>query len=190
MNSVIMGFPTNLLIDHGLTAANAAKGDLRFKNNIVAGSLTGSNSRNGQRAIIYVGPNGGASSLTVNSVMSDSTATSNAVPTTWGTAIGPLTWFRANSSRRYTTSDEVRLANPFNLTAPSFIPLSTSPIVYNAGNTANPNTPVVAADFTDNKVSDAFFTKVNYIGAFSGSGASADNWLATWTNFDPQNTDY
>jgi hypothetical protein len=37
-------------------------------------------------------------------------------------------------------------------------------------------------------VSDAFFTPVNYIGAFAGTGASTDNWMAGWTNFDPQNT--
>ncbi|WP_324677164.1 T9SS C-terminal target domain-containing protein [Hymenobacter sp. GOD-10R] len=183
MNSVIMGFPTSLLVDNGLTAANAARGDLRFKNNIVAGNLAGSNSKGGQRAIIYVGPSGGAGSLTVNNVMSDSTAAN-----TWTTAIGPLTWFGSNTNKRYTTSDEVRLANPFNLTSPSFSPLSTSPIVYTG--TSAPTTPVVAANFTDSKTSDAFFTKVSYIGAFSGSGLSADNWLAGWTNFDPQNTDY
>ena len=181
MNSVIMGFPTNVLIDNATTAGNVSRGDLRFKNNIVAGSLTGSNSKGGQRAIIYVGPNGGAGSLTANSAMSSDTAA-------WSTAIGPLTWFGSNTNRRYNTSDEVRLANPFNLTAPSFIPMSTSPIVYTG--TAAPTTPVVAPNFTDSKTADSFFTKVSYIGAFSGSGTSADNWLATWTNFDPQNTDY
>jgi len=181
MNSVIMGFPTNILIDNATTAGNVVKGDLRFKSNIAAGALTGSNSKGGQRGIIYVGPNGGAGSLTANSVMSSDTAA-------WSTAIGPLTWFGSNTNRRYNTSDEVRLANPFNLTAPSFAPLTTSPIVYT--NADKPTTPVVAANFTDSKTADSFFTKVNYIGAFSGSGASADNWLATWTNFDPQNTDY
>lgn len=40
--------------------------------------------------------------------------------------------------------------------------------------------------FTNAKVTDAFFSKVNYIGAFD----LADNWMQSWTNFDPQNADY
>lgn len=43
--------------------------------------------------------------------------------------------------------------------------------------------------FTDAKVSDTFFTKVDYIGAFKSSSAT-DNWTAGWANFDPQNTKY
>jgi hypothetical protein len=104
----------------------------------------------------------------------------------WGSAVGPLTWLKASNNRRYTNADNVQLLNPFNLTAPSFIPRTASPIVIVSPATA----PAAPADFTHPKVADAFFTKVNYIGAFSGSGASADNWMAGWTNFDPQNTDY
>lgn len=107
----------------------------------------------------------------------------------FGTAVGPLTWLynSSNKNKRYTNADEVRLLNPFSLTAPSFLPLTTSPIVYTSASNAN---PVVAPAFTDSKVSDSFFTKVSYIGAFSGSGQSSDNWATGWTNFDPQNTDY
>ena len=101
----------------------------------------------------------------------------------WGAAVGPLTWLKAGANRRYATSDNVQLLNPFNLTAPSFVPRTGSPIVTVAPATA----PAAPAAFTDDKVSDSFFTKVNYIGAFDPSGP---NWLATWTNFDPQNTDY
>ncbi|MDP3451703.1 MAG: hypothetical protein Q8R90_02000 [Bacteroidales bacterium] len=43
--------------------------------------------------------------------------------------------------------------------------------------------------FTDPKVADSFFDKVNFIGAFR-SDAAADNWTLKWTNFDPQNTVY
>lgn len=43
--------------------------------------------------------------------------------------------------------------------------------------------------FTDSKVSDSFFEKVDYIGAFK-SASAADNWTAGWANFDPQNTQY
>lgn len=177
LNSVIMGYPTNVLIDNAQTAGNAASGNLHFRNNIVAGSLTGSNSAGGQRSIIYIPGTGGGGSLTTNNVMgSDSAA--------WGNATGPLTWLKANGNKRYTTSDNVQLLNPFNLTSPSFIPRSASPIV------AAASAGGIAPDFTDSKVTDSFFTKVAYVGAFSGSGTSADNWLASWTNFDPQQTDY
>jgi hypothetical protein len=179
MNSVIMGYPTGVLIDAAVTAGTIAKGDGRFKNNIVAGSLVGSNSVSGQRSILYVGPTGGSSNLTTNNIMSaDSSA--------WGSAVGPLAWLRANSNRRYATADNVQLLNPFNLTAPGFTPRSVSPIV--AVGTAAPAAP---ASFTDDKLTDSFFSKVNYIGAFADPSATgATNWLAGWTNFDPQNTDY
>lgn len=45
---------------------------------------------------------------------------------------------------------------------------------------------ITGADFTDSDLSDAFFTKVNFRGAFDGE----NDWTAGWTNFVPQNTDY
>jgi hypothetical protein len=180
LNSVFMGFPTNLLIDGAPTATNIANNNARFKNNILAGALASSNSTSGQRGIIYVGPAGGGGSLTTNNVMSADSAA-------WGAATGPLTWLKANGNRRYVTADNVQLLNPFNLTAPSFLPRTGSPIVIVSPATA----PVVPANFTDDKVTDSFFTQVNYIGAFADpNAAGATNWLAGWTNFDPQNTDY
>ena len=180
MNSVFMGFPTNILIDGSPTASNIAANNARFKNNIVAGALTGSNSTNGQRSILYVGPSGGAGSLTPNSTMSSDSAA-------WGTATGPLTWLKSNANRRYVTSDNVQLLNPFNLTAPSFLPRTGSPIVVVSPATA----PAVPASFTDSKLADPFFTKDNFIGALADpNAAGATNWLNGWTNFDPQNTDY
>ena len=175
-NSVIMGYPTNLLIDGNPTATNIAAGTAKVKNNILAGSLTGSNSVAGQRSIISIaGQSGGGGSLTTNNVMASDSSS-------WGAAIGPLTWLKASGNRRYTTSDNVQLLNPFNLTAPSFQPRTGSPIIVVPPATA----PVIAPDFTDAKVSDSFFTKAAHIGAFDGS----TNWLTGWTNFDPQNTDY
>jgi hypothetical protein len=179
MNSVFMGYPTSLLYDGSPTAASIASNNARFKNNIVAGALVGSNSTSGQRSIIYVGPSGGAGSLTPSSTMSSDTAA-------WSAAVGPLTWLKGNANRRYATSDNVQLLNPFNLTAPGFTPRTGSPIV-SVGTAA----PVVPASFTDSKLSDPFFTQVNYIGALADPNASgATNWLNSWTNFDPQNTDY
>jgi hypothetical protein len=180
MNSVFMGFPTSALIDGNPTATAIAQNNARFKNNIVAGSLSGSNSTGGQRSILFIsGAAGGSSNLTTNNTMSgDSSA--------WSAAVGPLSWLRANANRRFATADNVQLLNPFNLTSPGFTPRTASPIV--AVGTA---APVAPASFTDDKLTDSFFSKVTYIGAFADpNAAGATNWLAGWTNFDPQNTDY
>jgi hypothetical protein len=180
MNSVFMGFPTALLIDGTPTATNIAQNNARFKNNLLAGSLQGSNSVGSQRNLIYIGGNGGSGSLTTNNVMSSDTTVS------WGTAIGPLAWLKASDNKRYTTADNVQLLNPFNLTSPGFTPRTTSPIVSVKG-----VAPLAPPSFTDSKLADPFFTKVDYIGAFADpNAAGATNWLAGWTNFDPQNTDY
>ena len=42
-----------------------------------------------------------------------------------------------------------------------------------------------AASFDDPKVASGF-DKVTYVGAF----AEGDNWMAGWTEFDPQHADY
>lgn len=65
------------------------------------------------------------------------------------------------------------LLNPatFSLTAPAFVPQSGSPLLTGA--------------VTGGKVGGAFFTPVTYRGAFG-----TDNWLAGWTNVNPQSTDY
>jgi len=181
-NSVVMGWQAGILIDGTKAGANVASGSLTIKNTLVAGSPTGSNSKGGQKDIIYIAGAGGAGSLTPTNVMSsDSSA--------FGAAVGPLSWLfaAANGNKKYATSEAVRLLNPFSLTSPSFLPTTTSPIVYTSSTNS---APAVPASFTDSKLSDSFFTKVNYIGAFAGTGASGDNWMANWTNFDPQNTDY
>jgi len=45
---------------------------------------------------------------------------------------------------------------------------------------------ITGADFTDTDLSDDFFTKVDFKGAFDGK----NDWTAGWSNFDPKNTDY
>ena len=65
-------------------------------------------------------------------------------------------------------------ASSFNLTTPSFLPGSASPLLVSAN----------AA--TGGKIADSFFTAAPYRGAFNGT----DNWLSGWTNFNPQNTNY
>ncbi|TAD97463.1 MAG: PKD domain-containing protein [Bacteroidetes bacterium] len=83
-----------------------------------------------------------------------------------------LTWFNtANRGNRILAGGnaDLRLTNPFNLTAPNFLPQTGSPAL-TGGSTQG---------------LDAFFENVSFIGAFGTT-----DWTAGWTNFDPQNTDY
>lgn len=80
----------------------------------------------------------------------------------------------SRSNKIYLSAEVPQLllnAGNFNLTNPSFLPQSTSPLQAGAVKTG--------------KVADSFFTSVDYRGAFG-----ADNWTQGWTNFNPQNTDY
>ena len=82
-----------------------------------------------------------------------------------------------NKNSYYNTIAELKLSQPNSLIgSPNYGPTTGSPLLN-------------AADFTDSFLSNSFFTKVNYIGAFASSN-TADNWMAGWTNFDPQNTVY
>ncbi len=84
----------------------------------------------------------------------------------------------ANQNMRYDNIGDFKLSQPNGLAAnPNFGPQAGSPL------TGKSNL------FTDANLTDSFFDKVNFVGAFR-SDASVDNWLLKWTNFDPQNTDY
>ena len=77
----------------------------------------------------------------------------------------------ANADTLMASNNDAGLVDPFNLTAPNFMPKST---------TAR---PFGGADYTN---ADNFFDKRTYRGAFG-----TINWLAEgWSNFDPQNADY
>lgn len=45
---------------------------------------------------------------------------------------------------------------------------------------------ITGADFSDSDLTNDFFTKVDFKGAFDGKS----DWTAGWSNFDPNNTDY
>jgi PKD repeat protein len=64
------------------------------------------------------------------------------------------------------------LTNPFDYQNPDFKPASGSPVLS-------------GASFAGAKISDAFFTPVNFKGAIG-----ADDWTICWTEFDAQNADY
>ena len=59
----------------------------------------------------------------------------------------------------------------FNLTAPNFLPQTTSPLLTGAT--------------WEGKGNNSFFTKETFRGAFGTT-----DWTKGWTNWDPQNTDY
>lgn len=75
----------------------------------------------------------------------------------------------ANGDRLFAENSELMLENPFNLTNPNFMPKAGSPLLSGSTFTGLP----------------AFFQQVSFVGAFG-----AENWMAGWTNFDPQNTVY
>lgn len=87
-----------------------------------------------------------------------------------GTAAWYIAATRNNSA--LATNDLLMVNNPFNLTAPNFVPKTGSPLL-------------TGASFTNSRLTDSFFTSVTYKGAFGTT-----DWTSGWCNFDPQNTDY
>ncbi len=210
LNSVFLGWPCGLLIDessssYGSTTANIASNELQFRNNIIAGSP---NFPSGSNPKIAVYVKDGARNLTPTNTNADSTTGSPFSPFS-----GPLSFFYnpLYKNSYLSTSSAVRLTNPFNITNPGLVPLTISPISYNASfphTTAHPfnpllpinydttsgyanyNVPQTPPEYTTSKASDAFFTSGNYIGAFAGTSSSTDNWMKGWCEFDPNNADY
>ncbi len=219
LNSVIAGWPCGLLIDEssasfGSTVANIGTtiNDLQFRNNIICGTSTASFNKD----VVFV--KDGARSLTPTTANSDTTSTGTDWSVLAGSPnLGPQSFLRnpAYGNKTYVTEQSsVFLGNPWNLLNPNLVPNSTSPIVYNTSHftswgtgvndvfnplapisydTTSPatyNVPGVPPDFTTSKASDAFFTKVNYVGAFGNKGLSSDNWMKGWCEFDPNNAFY
>lgn len=208
LNSVFAGWPCGVLIDEssasfGSTTGNITSNELQFRNNIISGSASvNPPTAPAPKDVLYV--KDGARSLTPTTAWGDTTT-----GTPFNPYAGPYTWIKEPSFKNwfYTTEQTgVRLGSPFNLSIPNLVPTSTSPIVYNASHAFNPASPVnfdttagyahynVPANYPDysaaSKASDAFFDKVNYIGAFSGTGSTSDNWMNGWCEFNPVDADY
>jgi hypothetical protein len=189
MNSIIAGYPAGILFDessspYGSTTRNynilGSAGDSvgQLRNNIVCGIPT--NSTPAQKELVYV--INGARSLTPTTTEADTVTGSPFAP-----FAGPFAFYEAAGyqNKLYATEQTgVILGNPFNLDNPNLVPNSTSPIVYPVGNPAAP------ANFSSSKLQNSFFTPVNYVGAFAGTGQTTDNWMNGWCNFDPVNADY
>ena len=206
LNSILAGYPAGVLIDessasYGSTVGNIGNGILQFRNNIICGMPSSPFNKD----VVFV--KDGARSLTPTTANADTTSTGTDWSTLSGFA-GPFSWIRNSAFHNVEYATEqtgVRLGNPFNLSNPGMVPTSTSPIVYNSahafnahlplnydtsGGYVNYNVPGFAPDFVNTKASNAFFTNVNYVGAFPYTGTTTDNWMNGWCNFDPLNTNY
>jgi hypothetical protein len=185
-NGLIIGWPCGIIVDesnptYGSTLANIKNGTLNVQNTAIAGTGSAGIDKN----VISVFD--GARSLTPTNNTDSTSATVNWLTMTNNKYTGPYSWFKDPSfhNKIYKNAQDLRLQNPFNLTQPSFQPTSTSPIVFPVG------APALAASFSNSLVSDAFFDKVNFVGAFGTTGnTELDLWTSGWANFDPQNTDY
>jgi hypothetical protein len=84
-------------------------------------------------------------------------------------------WFNATGQNNQILSfDDIKLTtNAWNLSAPNFLPQSSSPLLSGA----NFSYPFV--------INNTFFEQVSFRGAFGTT-----DWTAGWTNFDPQHTTY
>jgi len=133
MNSILTGYPCGILIDEsatafGSTTLNQRVGISQFQNNIVAGIPV--INAPGAKEVMYVID--GARSRTSTTTEADTITGSPFAPFS-----GPFAWFEdaSNKNKIYTTEQTgLRLTNPFNLTAPNFVPTSTSPVCYNNTN--------------------------------------------------------
>lgn len=82
-------------------------------------------------------------------------------------------FFLAQGNQNFETIADLKLKQPNSLAAgANYGPMAGSPLLN-------------AASFDDARLSG--FDKVTYVGAFANEN---DNWMAGWTNFDPQNTVY
>jgi hypothetical protein len=175
-NSVIVAYPNGIFIDGANTRTNAENNELQLRNVYLAG-------------VENWGGNGYGSVATsleqeVNGIPFGANAQNPQLPRGFIFAatgdIGTSTaqaWFLTSSFGNVIVDKWTDLGiSPtlFDLGTPTFLPSGTSPLL----NKANlwSNCPA-AGDF--------FNKTVNYIGAFGST-----DWTATWTNFDPRNTNY
>ena len=219
LNSIIAGYPAGVLFDEssssfGSTIANIGNGILQFRNNIISGIPASSFNKDAMFVM------NGARSLTPTTANSDTTNTGTYWDSiTAHVAAGPFSFVKNpafHNAEFATEQTGVRLGNPYNLNNPGMVPTSSSVIVYGISHfaswgagaagidtfkytlplsydTTSPatyNVPAFPPDFTNSKANDAFFSVVNYVGAFAYTGRSTDNWMYGWCNFDPLNENY
>jgi len=122
--------------------------------------------------------------LLLDGTLTQQLATANELQIENSILSGMGTYFATNFERAYftdasrhndtlVTNDLLKYNSPFALSTPNFLPTTGSPVLNKAS-------------FTNTRIANnSFLTKVSYAGAFG-----TEDWTATWTNFDPQNTSY
>lgn len=163
-NSVVTGYPVGLLLDNqkGTTQKWAEDGILKIKNNVFAGMTVLGSDINKQ-----------------SPTWTDQLSTNGTTVTDETKASFSSTFFNlaANNNAYLASISGLMLKQPNStIASPNYGPSTGSPVLGKAA-------------FSDVLLTDSFFTKVTYSGAFASSSDS-DNWLLGWTNFDPQNTTY
>ncbi len=145
-NSIFAGYPVGLYIDgaKGNAPTKAEDNTLQIENCIMSGMSTNFKVASGTPATPYT--------LAQLQAYYEKTE-------------------RANST--LTTLVDLKITNPFSLTAPNFLPATGSPAL-------------TGGLFTNANLSDAFFDKT---ATFKGAFGTSD-WTSGWCNWDPQNTKY
>lgn len=161
-NTVATGYPVGIIIENdkgSATQAAATEGKLTVQNVVFAGMTILGSDKNKTWA---------------DALSTDGTNVDNTKP-----SFSNGYFSRTNGGNSLLTAiTDVKLKQPNSMVAnPNYGPVAGSPLVGKAGL------------FTNTLLQDAWFDKVDYIGAFK-SDADADNWTKGWTNFDPQNTVY
>jgi hypothetical protein len=204
---------------YGSTSANIGNGSLQFKNNIIAGTFSAGTPspkdvvyvKNGARDLTVTTAQADSNTGTPFAPF--------AGPWSWikASSNGNFIYATEGAGSKLWSPWALISGKPDQL---NLVPQSQSPICYNSkalpsyvpagtfpgnrypfnpskpintdttNNFANYNAPDVLPDFTNTKAADAFFDKVNYVGAFAGTQSSSDDWTKGWTNFDPINTYY
>ncbi len=162
-NSVAAGFPVGLTINNdkgSQTQTAATEGKANVKNVYFANMTILGSDKDGSFK----------DSLSVDASKFDPTA-----PESFSSSYFKLAANNNNILNSYSQLMLKDITNP--KINGNWLPLAGSPLL-NKSNL-----------FTDSKLQDSFFDKVNFIGAFK-SDSPADNWTLKWTNFDPQNTSY
>ena len=202
INSFITGFPTGIFIDgtQGTAIANATGGDLKLKNNILAGvkdwggNYFGTAANADEQAALKAATNPDGSDawpiganhpnpprgriFAAGTIPSGTNPYINGVFTVTDAQINSLNalpWFlqTANGNALVATWADAKLG----ISASIFEPLNGTPTLVPTGDSMKAGAKFEG--FTGLK-------SVNYIGAFGTDG----DWTATWSNWNPVTTDY
>jgi hypothetical protein len=108
----------------------------------------------------------------INNVFAGYTTLGDSTSTTTSWGITSYLTNTANTNSFLANTGDAMLTSPFYSTTPSAIPFVGSPLL-------------TGANFTDAILTNSFYNKVNFKGAFG-----SDNWSTGWANFNPQNEAY